>query len=336
MIKKELYSQYSREDIHSIFSPETEFTPSAGTWGLQGLIRINKTNDFVFLVTEGTIIGDHEFDEGFTEGGLFRWQSQPKNNLNSNVIIDLINHDETINNIYLFYRHDKKDDYTYLGKLKYLNHDNESGQDMKPVNFNWQLLDWPIPANTLDSLNIKLESDYINIEPIPEEENLVQTDPPEGVKRNNRQGVKKAKFKYTEPNNPELDSKLKELGEAGEKLVFEEEKKKLEALGREDLVNRVEHISLLNDSAGYDILSFDENGDEIFIEVKTTKNGIRTDFFISPGEVKFSEKNSDKYILYRVYNYNIKTGKGNYYVKKGNILDNFNLNPTGYKVSILD
>ena len=28
----------------------------------------------------------------------------------------------------------------------------------------------------------------------------------------------------------------------------------------------------------------------------TTKNGIRTDFFISPGEVKFSEKNAEDYI----------------------------------------
>ncbi len=27
---------FNREDIHSIFSPDSTFTPQAGTWGLQG------------------------------------------------------------------------------------------------------------------------------------------------------------------------------------------------------------------------------------------------------------------------------------------------------------
>lgn len=30
---------YSREDIHAVFSPETTFTPSARTWGLQRDLR---------------------------------------------------------------------------------------------------------------------------------------------------------------------------------------------------------------------------------------------------------------------------------------------------------
>lgn len=335
MIKKELYKKYNREEIHNIFSPETIFTPSAGTWGLQGLIRINKSNNFVFLVTEGTVVGEHEFDEGFTEGGLFRWQSQPKNTLSSSVIIDLINHNETTNSIHLFYRNDKTSDYSYLGKLKYVNHDNESGKEMKPVNFNWQLLDWPIPGKVLEELDIKLEPDYHEVEPIKENTGLIQTDPPKGNKKNNREGVKKAKFKFTEPNNPEVGESLKELGEAGEELVFNEEKKKLEKLGMIDLANNVEHISLTDDGAGYDILSFDEEGNEIFIEVKTTKNGIKTDFFISPGEMKFSEQNKDKYFIYRVYNYDTEAKRGNFYIKKGSVAENFELSPTGFKVSIL-
>ena len=103
MKKLELYTSYNREEIHSIFSPETIFTPQAGTWGLHGIVRIGNSKDFVFLVTAGTVVGEHEFDEGFTEDGVFRWQSQPKNTLKTQMIIDLINHDEISNNVFLFY-----------------------------------------------------------------------------------------------------------------------------------------------------------------------------------------------------------------------------------------
>ena len=52
MKKLELYTSYNREEIHDILSPNTKFTKSAGTWGLQGLVRIENSNDFVFMVTE--------------------------------------------------------------------------------------------------------------------------------------------------------------------------------------------------------------------------------------------------------------------------------------------
>ena len=103
MKKLELYTSYNREEIHDILSPNTKFTKSAGTWGLQGLVRIDNSKDFVFMVTEGTVtaVSKHEFDEGFTGDGVFRWQSQPQNTLKTQKIIDLINHDEISNNIVL-------------------------------------------------------------------------------------------------------------------------------------------------------------------------------------------------------------------------------------------
>ena len=115
MTKIELYTSYNREEIHDILSPNTKFTKSAGTWGLQGLVRIENSKDFVFMVTEGTVtaVSKHEFDEGFTEDGVFRWQSQPRNTLKTKKIIRLINHDETENTISLFMRENKKEDYSY-------------------------------------------------------------------------------------------------------------------------------------------------------------------------------------------------------------------------------
>jgi hypothetical protein len=49
-----LWSEYSREEIHGIFSPETKFTPQAGTWGFHGISPVpNRQGDWVFIVTYG-------------------------------------------------------------------------------------------------------------------------------------------------------------------------------------------------------------------------------------------------------------------------------------------
>ena len=40
------------------------------------------------------------------------------------------------------------------------------------------------------------------------------------------------------------------------------------------------------------------------------------------------------YKLYRVFNFDMKNKSGDLYIKEGNIEDNFNLKPTGFKASI--
>ena len=73
MIKLILYEEYSREEVHNIFSPDTSFTPQAGTWGLQGVVPIpDRLGDWVFFVTFGQTQGEHTFDEGITEDGVPR------------------------------------------------------------------------------------------------------------------------------------------------------------------------------------------------------------------------------------------------------------------------
>lgn len=54
------YKQYNRKEVHDIFEPTTDFTPQAGTWGLQGIIRLkHNPKDFVFFVTYGSTQGEH-------------------------------------------------------------------------------------------------------------------------------------------------------------------------------------------------------------------------------------------------------------------------------------
>lgn len=65
------------------------------------------------------------------------------------------------------------------------------------------------------------------------------------------------------------------------------------------------HQALISDSLRYDILSVDDAGNELFIEVKTTtllkEEKTSNTFFISSQEHAFYEENKDNYRLYRVY-----------------------------------
>ncbi len=64
------------------------------------------------------------------------------------------------------------------------------------------------------------------------------------------------------------------------------EKLYLNHLGFDTLVNKIEHVSqTVGDSAGFDILSFDENGKEKFIEVKTTQMGKEVPFYFTHNEL---------------------------------------------------
>ncbi|MCB0663690.1 MAG: DUF3883 domain-containing protein, partial [Saprospiraceae bacterium] len=91
-----------------------------------------------------------------------------------------------------------------------------------------------------------------------------------------------------------------ELGDAGEALVIEFEKKRLGELGLHDLSEKVRKVL---DGEGYDILSFDENGESKYIEVKTTPGDSRTPFYYTQNEKAFALQNPDNYIIYRLYNY---------------------------------
>ena len=93
------------------------------------------------------------------------------------------------------------------------------------------------------------------------------------------------------------------MGDAGEEWVFEHEKRVLRVSGRKDLANKVKWEAQKTDSKGYDILSFDKDGNEIYIEVKTTNSGPNTPFFISATELEVSRNNPEKFRLYRVYNF---------------------------------
>lgn len=112
------------------------------------------------------------------------------------------------------------------------------------------------------------------------------------------------------PRNPvrrnylELEARNQSLGRAGEEMVLQFEHERLWRAGQRGLADRVEHVSRTRgDHLGYDVHSFDVDGRDRRIEVKTTRFGALTPFFASRNEVGASETHEDEYQLYRLFNF---------------------------------
>ncbi|HKL41276.1 MAG TPA: DUF3883 domain-containing protein [Clostridia bacterium] len=115
---------------------------------------------------------------------------------------------------------------------------------------------------------------------------------------------------------------------------MEHEKDILIKAGKEKLAKKVEHSSVIKgDGLGYDILSYDEEGNKKYIEVKTTVNKNNNSFYISSNEIEFSKSNKN-YYLYVVKITDLDEMKGEVQVIKGDINKNLELIPIKFKGTI--
>ena len=83
------------------------------------------------------------------------------------------------------------------------------------------------------------------------------------------------------------------------------EQKILRAAGRIDLAARVRQISRENVAAGYDIASFNTDGEPTYIEVKATKTD-STSFEITENERRTAKRYASRYWIYHVQRIEIK------------------------------
>ena len=105
-------------------------------------------------------------------------------------------------------------------------------------------------------------------------------------------------------NYLQQESLNRSLGDAGEALVMEYERARLRQAGKDQLARNVEQVSkTVGDHAGYDIRSYDLAGHDRYVEVKSTRYGKLTPFYISMGEVRFSSANRHAYHLYRLFDF---------------------------------
>ncbi|MDP5290891.1 DUF3883 domain-containing protein [Oceanimonas sp. CHS3-5] len=117
----------------------------------------------------------------------------------------------------------------------------------------------------------------------------------------------KANYHANNINYLEREARNQVIGDLGEAFVLAYEKERLERLSKGFLADRIEHVARTEGpSAGYDIRSYNQDGSDKFIEVKATKYGKSIPFFVTPNELRFSQKNANRYFLYRVFELNTK------------------------------
>ena len=173
---------------------------------------------------------------------------------------------------------------------------------------------------------------------VAEQEHPYQVQPPaaRSVREPAAAGPQTKRYKPREVNYLKREMRNKVLGESGEKFVVNYEKARLIHSGKEALADRVAQVStggtgLGDDSLGYDIHSYEQNGKDRFIEVKTTNFTKHARFYVTRNEVEVSENLHTKYHLYRVFNFKQDP---RFFQARGKLKANFILEPTTYQASI--
>ena len=124
-----------------------------------------------------------------------------------------------------------------------------------------------------------------------------------------------------------LNERKSAVGQTGEEIVLQFEKK-----NNSKYRNEIFQVSNKDDSLGYDIKSFDKDGNEIHIEVKTkSSNSVENiDFFITPNEYKKLIE-CDNHFIYYVCG--IKTNNIKIVKITKECMKNVELVPVAYKIS---
>lgn len=131
-------------------------------------------------------------------------------------------------------------------------------------------------------------------------------------------------------NFTSLQKKRTHVGNSGEEIVLKYEMVNLP----KSLRNKVAHASVEEgDGLGYDILSFDENGEEKYIEVKTTTGDWFKSFFVTQHELERSLQEQDSFYLYRLFNLDVDDQKADYFIIRGDISE-YCTDPTEYKIKL--
>ncbi len=89
-----------------------------------------------------------------------------------------------------------------------------------------------------------------------------------------------------------------EIGLQGEQWVYKKEKERLHEAGRPDLAIQVRYVA--EESVGYDVASFRSNGEPLHIEVKTTRQNVNHQFWLTNNEYAAAQRDKNAWTVYRV------------------------------------
>lgn len=142
--------------------------------------------------------------------------------------------------------------------------------------------------------------------------------------------VSETRVRMPKVNYLEMEARNGSLGLAGERFVLDLEERRLRSAGQKGLAGKIEHVAARSDGMGYDILSFEDDGRERLIEVKTTRYGEMTPFFATRKEVAVSEERCHEYHIFRVFKFE-ENPKA--FVLSGSIRESVALEPITYQAS---
>lgn len=150
------------------------------------------------------------------------------------------------------------------------------------------------------------------------------------------QNAAKAKKEDYKPNYLLTAQRNKRIGDRGEEIVVEYEKQKLRSVGKQDLAEKIDRVSIRTDSVGYDIVSFNADGSEKFIEVKSSLGPVSDpDFHLSDNQLRVAKEKGTNYWLYFVFDTESKTSNirevNNPFINNS---DRYLLSPTMYRVKL--
>lgn len=144
-----------------------------------------------------------------------------------------------------------------------------------------------------------LEQQSVPVSPVVPDLDGVFTTMPVITPRPRREGLERLVRKF---DPVERDFRNRQLGRAGEEFVIDLERRRLSAVDRSDLARKVRWVAQEDgDGAGFDVASFDQDGRERLIEVKTTNGAAATPFFMTRNEMAVAGERSEHWHLYRVH-----------------------------------
>ncbi len=282
-------------------------------------------------------------------GGLFDLTKEQirniriKNDLQNVFAKKLINHPEFIRYHYTkdgidysLFSDKELVKYTYNKHLKQLAEEKKWRLDVIDHYFEEKMKEYDSLEKICESVNM------LNLE---NEEYKVETKELKHKGHNNKEKRKNNKngkrINQKKANENKIDS-----GTLGEEIIYKDEIQKLKSLGLDHLINNVKWITqtedknITLDGLGYDIISFNEKKEKIYIEVKcsTTNNSDELiTFNLSDKEVKFMNGELDEIdknhcFIYYVYNIDKQKKTANKYIIDHNEFSKFNLIPTNYKI----
>lgn len=209
----------------------------------------------------------------------------------------------------------------------------------KPLR-NYQQLLFEVVASQIEArgdLHVTLSAEATRLAAVPTVDNILDAlvDPPtESPREQNYTRVRESWLVRPTVDYLALEASNRSLGAAGEEFAVRFEQARLAAANQERLAASVERVSATRgDGLGFDILSYDADGRERLIEVKTTAYGPATPFFVTRNEVAVSQKSAPQYHLYRIFSFRRQP---RLYQKAGQIDHAFSLDAVQFLARVRD